>query len=76
MIVHVTVYYYSKLYNTSLSLVYLIEPIARNGLIKIESFPMGQSFVLRLGYHVGEEKGIASCLPGGGLVKCIDGVVY
>ena len=25
---------------------------------------------------MGEEKGIASCLPGGGLVKRIDGVVY
>jgi len=34
VISHVTVYYYSKLYNTSLPLVYLIEPIACNGLIK------------------------------------------
>ena len=31
----------------------------------IKFFSIGQSFVLRSGYRVGEEKGIASCLLGG-----------
>ena len=59
MISHVTVYYYSKLYNTSLPLVYLVEPIKRNGVTNKEFSSIGQSYVLRLRYHVGERKGIS-----------------
>ena len=65
MILHVTVYYYSKLYNTSLPLVYLVDPIIYNSVTNIKFSSIGQSFVLRLGYHVREEKGIALCLLGG-----------
>ena len=59
MISHVTVYYYSKLYNASLPLVYLVEPIERNDVINKEFSSIGQSYVLRSRYHVGEEKGIS-----------------
>jgi len=59
VILHVTVYYDSKLYNTSLPLVYLVEPIKRNGVINKEFSSIGQSYVLRSGYHVEEEKGIS-----------------
>ena len=59
IISHVTVYYYSKLYDTSLPLVYLVEPIKRNSVINKEFSSIGQSYVLRLRYHVGEEKGIS-----------------
>jgi hypothetical protein len=55
----VTVYYYSKLYNTSLPLVYLVESIKRSGLINKEFSSISQIYVLRLRYHVGEEKSIS-----------------
>ena len=56
MISHVTVYYYSKLYNASLP---LVEPIERNGVTNKEFSSIGQSYVLRSRYHVGEEKGVS-----------------
>jgi len=59
VISHVTVYYYSKLYNTSLPLVYLAKPIECNGVTNKEFSSIGQNYVLRSRYHVGEEKGIS-----------------
>jgi len=65
------VYYYSKLYNISLPLVYLIEPIVYNGLKNIEFSSIGQSYVLRLRYYVGEEKGISFVSTRGALLSIL-----
>src|ERR1700723_396805 len=69
MISHVMVYYYSKLYITSVPLVYLVKPIKRNGVTNKEFSSIGQSYVLRLRYHVGEEKGISFVSTGVALLS-------
>ena len=65
VISHVMVYCYSKLYNTSLPLVYLVEPIKRNSVINKEFSSIGQSYILYLRYYIREKKDIALCLLGG-----------
>ena len=69
MILHVTVYYYSKLYNTSLPLVYLVDPIIYNSVTNIKFSSIGQSYVLRSRYHVEEEKGISYVSTRGALLS-------
>ena len=76
VILHVMVYYYSKLYNTSLPLVYLVEPMARNGLIKYRVLAYKPKLYSTFKTSRGGRKRHSFVSTRGGLVKCIDGVIY